>query len=333
MTDERTKIEWADFTFNPWVGCAKVSGACDHCYAEGWAKRTGSPELWSGERRRTSSANWKKPLKWNAEAERLGVRYRVFCASLADVFDNQVPQEWRFDLFTLISKTPHLDWLLLTKRPQNMAKMLPLDWGNGWPNVWLGVTAEDQKEANRRVPILLETSAAVRFVSYEPALGPVDFTRVGYVKDEEEGVVAERWTDALRGTTTLWHPERRGGWNGVAPGKIDWIIAGGESGGKARPAHPDWFRSVRDQCASAGVAFHFKQFGEWQEGSAPYDPRRQACPDRIVFSNGDFVEYFDQATREHREDWQRLSPTIMSKVGKKRAGRFLDGVEHNGFPA
>ena len=118
---DNTKIEWAHHTFNPWVGCTKVSPACDNCYAEGWAKRSGMVQ-WGphAERRRTSEGNWRQPLKWNAEAERLGVRYRVFCSSLADVFDNAVPVQWRIELMKLICETRHLDWLLLTKRPQNV---------------------------------------------------------------------------------------------------------------------------------------------------------------------------------------------------------------------
>ena len=122
---ENTKIEWADHTFNPWTGCTKVGPGCDHCYAEGWAKRSGQVQWGHGAaRRRTSEANWKQPMRWNAEAERIGVRYRVFCASLADVFDNEVPAEWRADLFDLIAKTPNLDWLLVTKRVGNVERMV-----------------------------------------------------------------------------------------------------------------------------------------------------------------------------------------------------------------
>ena len=169
---KETKIEWTDHTFNPWVGCSKISPACDHCYAESWAKRAGHPELWAGEHRRTTAANWRQPEKWDREAFKAWHRPRVFCASLADVFDNQVPDEWRRDLWALIERTPRLDWLLLTKRPQYIRKMLP--WGHKpWENVWLGTTVENQEEANRRIPLLLGTPAVVRFVSCEPMLGPV----------------------------------------------------------------------------------------------------------------------------------------------------------------
>ncbi len=219
-------IEWTHHSFNPWVGCTKVSSACDHCYAESWAKRAGSPELWTGDRRRTSAANWRQPLKWNREAEAAGVRARVFCASLADVFDNRVPAEWRVDLWALIQATRALDWLLLTKRPQLIARMLPGEWrGHGWRNVWLGVTAEDAEQYRRRWHHLAAIPTALRFLSYEPALGPI-------------------------GDLELWR-ER-------AP---EWIICGGESGPKARPMQPGWARDVRAQCRAAGRRFFFKQWG------------------------------------------------------------------------
>ncbi len=236
-----TTIEWtatarpdgsmrAGFTFNPWVGCTKVSRACDHCYAEDWAKRTGAPRLWQGERRRTSPDNWKKPHVWNRNAQRHNGRAKVFCASLADVFDNQVPAQWRTDLWALIARTPHLDWLLLTKRPQNIAKMLPdpetgvKPWGRGWPHVWLGCTVENQEEAERRIPHLASVPARVHFLSCEPLLGPVDL-------------------------------------GGVQP---DWVIAGGESGHNRRPMDLAWARSLRDQCAATDTAFFMKQVDKKQ---------------------------------------------------------------------
>ena len=163
---ENTKIEWAHHTFNPWYGCQRVGPGCDHCYAEGWAKRSGLVQWGAGaDRRRSSDAIWKKPLKWNAEAERLGVRYRVFCASLADVFDNAVPASWRADLFQLIERTPHLDWLVVTKRVGNVAPMMlevarQLFWLDhlGAPhlpsNIWLGITVVNQQEADRASPLL-----------------------------------------------------------------------------------------------------------------------------------------------------------------------------------
>lgn len=222
---ENSKIEWTHHTFNPWVGCTKISPACDHCYAEGWAKRAGSPELWKGERRRTTAANWRQPIIWDRRAAEAGTRARVFCASLADVWDNQVPHEWRIDLFALIRATPNLDWLLLTKRPQNIAKMLPIatvDFSPfPWPNVWLGTTAEDQAHYDQRWGHLSKIPAAVRFISYEPALGPLKLINHRYLPD--------------------------------------WLICGGESGGNARTMDPAWARAIRDECAELNVEFFFKQ--------------------------------------------------------------------------
>ena len=240
---ENTKIEWADHTFSPWTGCTKVSPACDHCYAEGWAKRSGHVKWGSGQpRRRTSDANWRMPIKWNREAERTGVRPRVFCASLADVFDNAIPDAWRMDLFSLIAKTPYLDWLLVTKRVGNVMRMCS---GDGLmfdmiaDRVWLGVTICNQEEADRDIPKLLATPAPVRFLSMEPLLGPVELSNV------------TRRSDCV---SQLGKPAMKG---------IDWVIVGGESGPKARPMHPAWARDIRDQCEAAGVAFFFKQWGGW----------------------------------------------------------------------
>ena len=225
---EGSAIEWTDHTLNPWVGCTKISPACDNCYAESWAKRAGSPELWTGERRRTTAANWRKPLQWNQRAAEAGRRERVFCASLADVFDNQVPPEWRRDLWELIAATPHLDWLLLTKRPQNIAKMRPAnpDRAWPWPNVWLGTTAEDERTYRQRWSHVAAVPAAVRFLSYEPALGPIGDLDLGRV------------------------------------GAPDWAIVGGESGPKARPMEQAWAESVLAQCRSANVAFFMKQMSK-----------------------------------------------------------------------
>ena len=238
---ENSKIEWTHHTFNPWVGCIKISPACDNCYAERWAKRAGDPDLWNGQRRRTKT--WANPIKWNKDAGEKNIRYRVFCASLADVFDNQVPSEWRFDLWELIRKTPNLDWLLLTKRPQNIEKFLPDDWftqpeGSGYQNVWLGTTVENQIEADRRISKLIEVPAVVHFLSVEPLLGPVQISEYLFRRPDER----QKGTD----------------WDHVG---VNWVIAGGESGPSFRKANPDWFRSLRDQCETSSTPFLFKQ---WQ---------------------------------------------------------------------
>jgi protein gp37 len=220
-----------------------VSPACANCYAEAHARRFGGPEWGTGKpRRRTSAANWRKPLVWNRKAEGAAVRPKVFCASLADVFDDAVSAEWRADLWSLIAATPNLDWLLLTKRPERIAEMLPTRWGNGWPNVWLGTTVENQSQADRRIPHLLSIPAVVRFLSCEPLLGPLD---LGAAREDLPANYWLTWLDSL-----------------------DWIICGGESGRHARVMNPDWVRSLRDQCADIEVPFFFKQWGEWGPISA-----------------------------------------------------------------
>jgi len=221
---ENSGIEWTHHTFNPWIGCTKVSPACDFCYAEEWNKRYEGGKNWGPKapRRRTTEKNWNNPVRWDKEAERLGIRYRVFCASLADVFDNQVEPQWRSDLFKLIRETPNLDWLLLTKRAPNISKMLPEDWGNGYPNVWLGTTVENQEEWDKRGKHLVNVPAIVHFLSCEPLLGPINY--------------------------------------GPDIAKLQWIITGGESGPSFRHADPDWFRGIRDQCVAADIPFLFKQW-------------------------------------------------------------------------
>ena len=220
----RTAIAWTDHTHNPWIGCTRISPGCDNCYAAAEWGEGGrfSRVVWGGERSRTKKQN--DPVKWDRDAAAAGVRRRVFCASLADVFDNQVPEDWRADLWALIARCRNLDWLLLTKRPQNIGKMLPPDWGDGWPHVWLGCTAENQEEADRRLPILLRVPAVVHFASVEPQLEAVDLRQY------------------------------------LAAG-LDWVIVGGESGSGCRPFNPDWARVLRDQCRTADTAFFMKQLG------------------------------------------------------------------------
>jgi protein gp37 len=266
---ENTKIEWATHTFSPWVGCTKISPACDHCYAEAWAKRSGHPELWQGSRRRTRPANWEQPLKWNRQAERDGTRPRVFCSSLADVFDNEVDPQWRSDLFKLIDATRNLDWLLLTKRIGNVRAMC--GGVSAWPNVWLGATIANQEEADRDIPKLLATPARVRFLSCEPLLGRIN---IGQYLWECCGnpTMPSCFDDVPQ---CCGCPDVRD--------QLHWVIAGGESGGKARPSHPDWFRSLRDQCASGGVAFFMKQMGGTRDKrdaleSIPEDLRLRSWP-------------------------------------------------------
>ena len=349
---ENTKIEWADHTFNPWTGCTKVGPGCDHCYAEGWAKRSGQVQWGHGAaRRRTSEANWKQPMRWNAEAERIGVRYRVFCASLADVFDNEVPAEWRADLFDLIAKTPNLDWLLVTKRVGNVERMVmdalrtmfirtnqePPTWP--WANVWLGITVVNQAEADRDIPKLLSTPAALRFLSMEPLLGPVNLRHLNEDQETNEVDCLHPWTweqeiEAWRDTDDEWEEQFEDNF-GIAASEaagpmhptVDWVIVGGESGPKARPMHPEWARGIRDQCEAAGLAFMFKQHGEWLATDFCDDDMASLPSKRTVYvrRDGSFHDG-SEGVGFFRSDQET------AWVGKKAAGRLLDGREHNGFP-
>ena len=243
---ENSKIEWTHHTFNPWLGCTKVSDGCKNCYAEALMDKRMGRVKWGpqGTRQRTSEAYWKKPLAWNKKLDGTGRRERVFCASLADVFeDNPQVWDWRFDLFELIDATPNLDWLLLTKRPKELTRFLPGAWLNMFriampDNVWIGTSVENQEQADKRIPKLLDVPAKVRFLSCEPLLGPVDLS--GYLNPY------------FAADDPRHYPHRNG---------IDWVIVGGESGPDARPMHPDWARSLRDQCQGAGVAFFMKQMG------------------------------------------------------------------------
>lgn len=221
-----TNIEWCDYSFNPWWGCSEVSPGCKNCYARSLANRLlpHHPTLWdvNGERRFFGEEHWSGPLRWERKAIKAGVRFKVFCASMADVFDNADDlQPVREMLWALIRKTPHLDWLILTKRIGNAKAMLPSDWGNGYQNVWLGASVVNQAEANRDIPKLLATPASIRFLSCEPLLGPIRFI--------------DRWDH------------------------IDWIIVGGESGHNARPMEREWADFIRAQCAVSETAFFMKQ--------------------------------------------------------------------------
>jgi protein gp37 len=212
-----TEISWCDSTFNPWIGCTRISPACDFCYAARDNERRKWVSAWGAERRRTKT--WGDPLKWNRKAALTGKPLRVFCASLADVFDNEVDPAWRVDLWQLLRDTPNLRWILLTKRIGNAAKMLPADWP--FPNAGLMSTLENQEVWDRDYPKLATTPATWRGVSSEPLLGHIN----------------------------------------IGEAKPDWIITGGESGPGFRPLDMDAVRSMRDQCAAKGIAFHHKQNG------------------------------------------------------------------------
>ncbi len=267
---ENSKIAWTDHTWNPWIGCTKVSDGCKFCYAEELMDHRYKRVIWGpmGTRVKTSPANWKEPVRWNKaqwyecaacgwrgsnilpnpDEGILGIPYRcpechddvvqparqrVFCASLADVFeDNPQVEEWREELLDLIENTPNLDWLLLTKRPEVYSRVMHAKWYGGYPrNMWAGISVENQAAAHERVPHLAEMWGSVSWVSAEPLLGPIDFTLPAY--------------------------------KNAAPmiEYIDWVIVGGESGAKCRPMQLDWARSLRDQCKAAGRKFFMKQIG------------------------------------------------------------------------
>ena len=290
---ETTGISWADATFNPWIGCTKVGPGCDACYAEQMMANRFHRVVWgqpgeAGTRVRTSRANWGKPLTWDRKAAANGTNPFVFCASLADVFDNQVDPEWRRDLFNLIRATPHLTWLLLTKRPQLIVRLYEethrlIPSGDPWPrNAAIGCTVVTQDEADRDIPHLLAAKRVPRptfaFLSMEPLHDPVDLT---LVVDRSRNVIA----DVLRGV--CWHagatvPLADDESFNYGP-RLDFVITGGETSQgehRARPTDPDWFRAIRDACMYRGVAYHHKQMTEG--GPIPDDLRIRARPGRIA---------------------------------------------------
>ena len=366
---ENSNIEWTDHTFNPFIGCTKVSPGCDHCYAEELMDARLHKVVWGphGDRVRTSEANWREPIRWNSRHEKFyakhGRRQRVFCASLADWLDNAVPVEWLVELLDLIRQTPNLDWLLLSKRIGNFGKRLAdasdYVWNCGagavsdvkalreWIDQWrggkppeqvsVGATVVNQEEADRDISKLLAVPAYVRFLSMEPLLGPVDiseFLTPSYPHCETGFSQGSGMEDGYCGTCAGHQSDPIH--NPALHDYIDWVIVGGESGPSARPVHLVWVRHLRDQCSAAGVAFFFKQWGRWL-------PWSQFNGARIE----DDLEGTRYLTMEWKlERWEDVGYPIwadsvdgvvddshcVGRVGKKAAGRLLDGVLHGGFP-
>lgn len=332
----RTSIEWTDETWNPVRGCSRVSAGCDHCYAMGQARRFDHPGGpyegltrsgtrgvdWSG-RVRLVPQVLKAPFRWRKPR-------RVFVNSMSDLFHTMVPDLFIDRVFAVMMIADRHHFQVLTKRPDRMLSYVrDLDWSAGGhpsygnaavarsmylaghvelplPNVWLGVSCEDQATADERIPLLLQTPAAVRFVSCEPLLGPIDLSRYLFASGAD-GEPAPRNEPPLP--------------------CLHWVIVGGESGPKARPMHPDWARSLRDQCVAAGVPFLFKQWGEWGPGEAVDEPRERPT---ATWFDGRWILGRDDpqsSQHEHRDD-----EPDMFRVGKKSAGRVLDGRTWDEFP-
>lgn len=404
-----TKIEWTDATWNPITGCAVVSPGCTNCYAmklagtrlkhhpsrEGLTKDTKAGPVWTGEVR--LNRQWlDQPLRWTKPR-------MIFVCAHGDLFAEGVDQVWIDHVFAVMALAPQHTFQVLTKRPERMREyMLGMSSRRGFiagygalvrggnlpdhyetayealakplPNVWLGVSVEDQKRADERIPILLDTPAAVRWISAEPLLGPVDISRwvataevackvcnrpfwlhnadpcehkegdgwtlacphcgncrckPGWTEADARAISMEPptdWIDRVVGRFAKVHPTI------PIASMIDWVVAGGESGPGARPMNPDWARSLRDQCAAAGVPFLFKQWGEWAPQVGAVDG--WTIPDDPEISRRDHRDWEDDRWGDpYRPMWcDDLDDDTVSRVGKRYAGRLLDGIEHNGFP-
>ena len=356
---EDTKIEWTDATWSPITGCSVVSPGCQNCYAMTLAASrlrnhpsraglTNKHGKWNGQVR--FNEGWlDQPLRWRRPR-------RIFVVAHGDLFHENVPDEWIDKVFAVMALAPRHQFQVLTKRAERMRGYIrapglykrilrtangirvqhwklglsgipisdPCAHASFWPHVWLGVSVEDQERADERIPLLLSTPAAVRFVSAEPLLGGLELTRIAVGKFA--------YVNALYGVAY-----GRLAAAGVPPvtNSLDWVIVGGESGPKARPMNPQWARDIRDQCVAAGVAFHFKQWGEWLPSFPEFD------------HDPEFADGFDVPL-----DWRNRSgfrcingrgvqvsgyggenEYFFKRLGKKRAGRLLDGREWNGMPA
>jgi protein gp37 len=336
---DHSGIEWTDATWNPVTGCTEVSPGCDHCYAKTFAERfRGVPghHFERGFDVQLRPERLDQPLRWRRPR-------RIFVNSMSDLFHKDVPEEFIGSVWNTIALTPQHTYQILTKRPGRMRSLLRRWAADGWcwrdkdmrwcgpvagplPNVWLGVSCEDQRWADCRVPALLETPAVVRFVSCEPLLGAVDLspwlvcehpstsgTAVPRVWECDHCGVGYREVDDPDGPVQRWslgRQVRRVRYEQVSPGRLlDWVIAGGESGHGARPMHPAWVRSLRDQCQHARVPFLFKQWGMWRPASTADRPSRPVA-------------------------YRELDPgrCPMVRVGKGAAGRVLDGQTWDQFP-
>ena len=355
-----SKIEWTGETWNPTVGCSLVSPGCTHCYAmkmanrlesmahgderhplehyRGSTKVVNSKPVWTGQVNVAPDHILLKPLSWKKPR-------RIFVNSMSDLFHEDAPDEWIDEVFAVMALCPQHTFQILTKRSKRMREYcenvtasrlqvamesLPLTdpWAVAWPlpNVWLGVSCEDQTRAEERIPDLMHTPAAVRFVSAEPLLGPIDFEDVASPKECDCSPAHTPYLNALSGSIFC---------NGCCEGperinvKLDWIIVGGESGEKARPMHPDWARDIRNQCAEAGTAFFFKQWGEWAPGENCGDTPTRTERTATWWSD---KWLFDTITPRESQEGHIDDECDLYRIGKKRAGRHLDGVIHDAMP-
>lgn len=350
---EKTGITWTHHTLNIWWGCEKISIGCSACYAETWSKRLGL-SLWgpAADRRFFGDKYWAQPLKWDKKAAAAGERRRVFCASMADVFeDYKGPKETRAKmdeararLWELIEKTPNLDWLLLTKRPENIMGMVPQAWAaNGLPkNAWPGTTIENQDVAEDRLVRLLEIPAFVHWLSVEPLLGRLDLDIFACLKclkvypcSRNIKTFKDQCPSCGYSDENLWQEKYRALFS-----DIDQVIVGGESGDKARPMHPDWARTIRNRAKAYGIAFHFKQWGEWLPICSAYDPDLLTLLDEYdaagtelvcIESSGSIAQVSGRGKDRtfHQPD---ETGWWMAKVGAKQAGRVLDRAVWDEFP-
>lgn len=357
---EHSKIEWTDATWNPITGCSMVSAGCTNCYAmglaatrlrhhpsrEGLTRITGGRAVWTGEVR--LNEQWlDQPLRWKRER-------MIFVCAHGDLFHEAVPDEWIDRVFAVMALAPQHTFQVLTKRPERMRAYLCANPGirirtqmpriagpmpvieMEWPlpNVWLGTSVEDQATADARIPHLLATPAAVRFVSAEPLLGPLRLDRLGPASPGG-------WTtDALHGTR--WPDLDEGGAITSHTSRLNWVIVGGESGRNARPMHPDWARSLRDQCVAAGVAFHFKQWGEWapvtidehpDDGTiGPAYPVRDCTTDWSAHHGEKECLFWQGTDLVHWPHIETFPAHGARRVGKRAAGRLLDGRTWDELP-
>jgi len=325
---QQTKIEWTDFTVNFWEGCQKVGPGCDHCYAEARDTRfTGGKHWGPGAPRRKVKGGVAKLRKIQDGATRFHNEHghwpRVFCSSLSDIFDNAIDREWRAEAFKELTAATNTRPQLLTKRIGNVFQMIPPAWAMNWPDhVGLMITVVDQAEANRDIPKLLDLKSRLGIpwvgLSMEPLLGPVDLTLDGLVclpcPNAADGIAMDPSTGAFECCSKCDFTGIGDEWG------IDWVIVGGESGHNARPTHPDWIRSLRDQCEASSTPFLFKQWGEWGIVDGPMAGSLKASSmiwdlDKLLAGRG-----------------PNSPPDILRKIGKARAGRLLDGREWNGVP-